>query len=82
MYLANVAGAINLQATLSASSAGLEVVQPHHPITCSGELEYDFEAGEFRCPHAGVPMSDVRTRHCLDHSVALLIIELAVKKYG
>lgn len=73
-------GSINLQATLSASSAGTEQgrYDPHHPITCAGELELDFEAGEFRCPHAGVPVNEERTTYCLQHSIALLIIELAV----
>ena len=76
-------GGINLQATLSASSAGTdEAVQPHHPITCTTELEVDFEAGEFRCQHAGVPLTDVRTQYCVDHSIALLLIELAVKELG
>ena len=83
MYLNNVNGAINLQATLSASSAITESsVAPHHPITCTGDLEVDFEAGEFRCPHAGVPLTDQRTGYCIDHSIALLIIECAVAKFG
>ncbi|HET7110219.1 MAG TPA: hypothetical protein VFI41_05065 [Gemmatimonadales bacterium] len=84
MNLTNVNGAINLQATLSASSAGSEgaPIAPHHPITRAGELEWDFEAGEFRCPHAGVPVNEQRTSHCLDHSIALLLIEEAVKAFG
>ena len=82
-HLVNVGGAINLQATLSASSAVSEApVQPHHPITCTGALEIDFEAGEFRCPHAGVPLHDERTGYCIDHSIALLIIEEAMRTYG
>ena len=77
--LRNAGGAINLQATLSASSAGTDMkVEPHHPITCAGELELDIEAGEFRCPHSGVPTAEERTTFCLQHSIALLIIELAV----
>lgn len=78
--LHHVGGVINLQATLSASSAGTDgiMIAPHHPITCAGDLEYDLEGGEFRCPHAGVPIHEERTVHCLQHSVALLIIELAV----
>lgn len=76
-------GGINLQATLSASSAmGGEVVNPHHPITCTSPLEVDFEAGEFRCQHAGVPLGELRTQYCVDHSIALLLIELAVAEFG
>jgi hypothetical protein len=81
--LAHVAGQINLQATLSASSAGSgNDVTPHHPITCTGELEVDLEAGEFRCPHAGVPLADERAVYCLQHSVAILLIEMAVRRFG
>lgn len=78
MNLTNVGGAINLQATLSASSAGTGDTNPHHPITCTGELEVDIEAGEFRCPHIGVPLSEERTVYCLQHTIALLLIERAV----
>lgn len=78
----NVGGAINLQATLSASSAGAGSWEPHHPITCTGELEFDTEAGEFRCPHLGVPIGEERTVYALQHSMAILIIELAVRAYG
>lgn len=78
-YLAAAAGGtINLQATLSASSAdpsGSGPV-PHHPITCKGQLAYD-ENGSLRCEHAATPPDDPRTRRCLDHTIALLIIELA-----
>jgi hypothetical protein len=39
------AGLMNLQATLSSASTmsndGTTVVQPHHPITCRGELRLD-----------------------------------------
>lgn len=81
--LRHVGGAINLQATLSASSAGSpdDMVAPHHPITCVGELEYDVEAEEFRCPHAGVPTSNDRTVYCVQHSIAILLIEEAVRKF-
>lgn len=71
-------GSINLQATLSASSAmgppeGLGI--PHHPITCSTELRYDGD-GTFACEHGAVPPGDIRTQFCVDHSIALLLIEL------
>jgi hypothetical protein len=69
-------GSINLQATLSASSAmsppeGVSI--PHHPITCTSTLRYD-DDGTFGCEHADVPPGDVRTQFCIDHSIALLLI--------
>lgn len=75
----NTGNTVNLQATLSASSAaGQTPIQgKHHPITCTDELEYD-EAG-LRCPHAEVPADDQRTLDCVDHSIAILLIELAVR---
>lgn len=72
-------GSINLQATLSASSAmsppeGYTLA--HHPITCASDLSYD-DDGTFGCEHATVPPGDVRTQFCIDHSIALLLIELS-----
>ena len=72
-------GSINLQATLSASSAmpppeGYPI--PHHPITCPTTLRYD-ENGSFACDHAEVEPGDLRTQYCIDHSIALLLIELS-----
>lgn len=72
-------GGINLQATLSASSAmstpdGAPL--PHHPITCTSSLTFE-EDGTFGCEHAEVPPGDVRTQYCIDHSIALLLIELS-----
>lgn len=71
-------GTINLQSTLSASSANspFPTVSPHHPITCVTELWFE-EDNTFRCEHASAPSDDVRTQFCVDHSVALLLIELA-----
>lgn len=74
-------GTINLQATLSASSAmsppeGVSI--PHHPITCTSDLRYD-DDGSFACDHATVPPGDMRTQFCIDHSIALLLIELCRK---
>jgi len=82
MMMRAVAGSqqhtINLQATLSASSAnnGL-TVNPHHPITCTSALQFE-EDGTFACEHVAVPSDDRRTKHCIDHSIAMLLIELAV----
>jgi hypothetical protein len=72
-------GTANLQATLSSCSAGTpadEVVSPHHPITCTTELRLE-DDGTFACRHAAAPSGDLRTRSCINHSVALLLIELA-----
>lgn len=76
------AGCINLQATLSASSAmaGNNVV-PHHPITCTGVLAL-YEDGSLECEHARTDPDDERTHHCIDHSIALLLIETAAKTLG
>jgi hypothetical protein len=67
-----------LQATLSSASAGSsdETTQPHHPINCSAELRLEPD-GTFSCDHASVPAGDQRTRSCVNHSLALLLIELA-----
>lgn len=79
-YLAHASdGGINLQATLSASSAmspaeGAAI--PHHPITCTTTLAFTDE-GAFSCEHAAAPPGDVRTQFCIDHSIALLLIELS-----
>jgi hypothetical protein len=72
-------GSVNLQATLSASSATGTVVtpvDPHHPITCGSELRLA-DDGTFSCRHSEVPAGDTRTQLCIDHSVALLLIELS-----
>lgn len=70
-------GQVGLQATLAASSQTPEIVSPHHPITCAnGELRYE-EDGTFSCEHASVPPNDARTRHVVQHSIALLILQLA-----
>ena len=71
-------GDLNLQATLSLSSAtgpDEEPVRPHHPITCSSPLRFE-DDGSFACSHASVPPGDGRTQSCLDHPVALLLLEL------
>lgn len=83
MYLSNTNGGVNLQATLSASSSSAhsEVAGKHHPITCTAaELEFDEDG--LRCPHASAPAGDQRTQDCVDHSVAILLIEMAVARFG
>lgn len=75
-YLYRGPEGINLQATLASASAGEQVVAPHHPITCRSDLRYEPD-GTLCCEHASVPPEDPRTRLCVHHSVAVLLIELA-----
>lgn len=76
--IAPTARTVSLQSTLSSASATStsEPVRPHHPITCSSELRFEGD-GRLECEHATAPPGDVRTQYCLDHSVALLLIELS-----
>jgi hypothetical protein len=73
-------GSVNLQATLSAASAGSgeAPLAPHHPITCGSQLRFDPD-GSFSCEHSSAPPGDTRTQLCLDHSIALLLIELSTE---
>lgn len=71
---------VSLQATLSASSAGLSDML-HHPITCvTDRLKYH-EDGSFECPHHKAPPDDRRTRACVDHTIALLLMEEAFRRF-
>jgi hypothetical protein len=74
------ANTVNLQATLStATGTGgppAPAVDPHHPITCTSELRLEPD-GTFACEHSKAPSGDPRTQFCLNHSLALLLIELA-----
>lgn len=81
-YVAGAGGCVNLQATLSASSAGADdtVISPHHPILCTDQLEYHPD-GRFSCPHAEVPENDPRTRDVLQHTIAILIMEMAAERF-
>lgn len=72
----------SLQSTLSSSSSGTKAegeaeIRPHHPITCSGALAYT-EENELVCEHASTPPNDLRTDHCIRHSLVLLLLEPAV----
>lgn len=71
---------MSLQATLSSASApagpDASAVLPHHPITCSSELRLEPD-GTLACHHSTAPAGDGRTQSCLNHSLALLLIELA-----
>lgn len=78
VYLNHNPNGGKLQATLASSTAGPPQAPgvSHHPITCRGDLRYEPD-GTFCCEHASVPPEDIRTRLCVDHSLALLLIELA-----
>lgn len=80
-YVHNQNGVVNLQATLSAASAslgGAPNYQPHHPICCQTTLRLE-EDNSFSCEHLTVPPDDPRTRSVIDHTIAMLLIELASK---
>lgn len=70
-----------LQSTLATSSAGGDQVYPHHPITCTGVLRYN-DDDSFECDHTKVTAEDVRTKQCITHSIAIMIIEEAVRRFG
>lgn len=73
----------NLQATLSAATAsdGDSKVLPHHPICCTQALMFD-EDGALACDHTKVPPGDRRTQAALNLSLATLLIEEAVRRFG
>lgn len=73
---------INLQSTLAAASSGLgDPLTPHAPITCTSKL-YLHEDGALECEHGRVPADDPRTQACLDHSIAILLVELLAQREG
>lgn len=76
---------INLQATLSSATADSALVGDlegvHHPITCVGPLYID-EDNTIRCEHSKAPPSNPRNQAILDASIAILIFQEAVKKFG
>lgn len=79
-FIMGANASINLQATISSATATNdgEVVAPHHPITCPAGLYFD-EEGELYCDHAKAPSGNSRTQASLNHSMAILILELAAK---
>jgi len=67
---------INMQATLSAATSGVgDPVSPHFPLTCTSNLRFG-EDNSLACEHVQVPPGDRRTQACIDHSIAILLIEL------
>jgi hypothetical protein len=73
------ASSINLQATLAASSSGLGDPTPHHPISCTSDLCFH-DDNTLACEHTQAPAGDPRTQACLDHSIAVLLIEVLKEK--
>lgn len=72
-------GTSQLQSTIAAATAtGASEINPHHPISCGDKIYYD-DDGTFRCEHATAPPDNVRTQQCLTHSMALLLVELAMQ---
>lgn len=76
----DASGSVNLQATISSATASHngEMVLPHHPITCSAGLYFD-EEGVMSCDHAKTEKGEYRTQAACNHSLAILLIELASK---
>ena len=76
---------INLQATLSSATAEEslkgEIEGGHHPITCASTLYLD-EDLTMRCEHSRAPASNPRNQAILDTSIAILIFQEAIKKFG
>lgn len=70
---------MQLQPAIAAATANNDYsIQPHHPITCAYKIYYE-EDGTFSCEHATAPPGDFRTRQCITHSLALLIVELGAQ---
>lgn len=79
---------VNLQATLSSATAQANpeafkgVKGLHHPITCgSGALALD-EDLTMRCEHATAEPDNYRTQDAINATIAILLFELAYKKFG
>jgi hypothetical protein len=50
-------------------------ITPHHPLACGGPLQYH-EDGTMQCEHAVTWPQDRRARTAINHSIALLILEM------
>lgn len=75
------AGSINLQSTLSASTVNSEVFLPHHPITCTTDLQFH-EDGSLECAHVRTGEGDPRTQSCLNSTLAILLFELVHERFS
>jgi hypothetical protein len=75
-YAPSGTSSFDLQATLAVSSAMAEAPpSPHHPITCTSGLRF-YDDNSLACEHAQAPPGDRRTQACIDHSIAMLLIEV------
>jgi hypothetical protein len=78
-WMAGRSGNVDLQATLRSATEGTQEageVGSHHPIACNSELRFEPD-GTLVCEHAVAPVGDIRTQHCLNLSLAVLLMELA-----
>lgn len=80
--------AIGLQSVLSQGSSELSLMSidkisgPHYPMTCTGEVLRLEEDGSLSCEHSVAHPDHPRNQAVIDASVAILLIELAVRDYG
>lgn len=56
-------------------------IHPHHPLTCATELRLN-EDMSMECDHSKAAPDNVRTRAAVTHSIAILILEEAVRRFG
>jgi hypothetical protein len=78
-WIAARSGNADLQATLRSATQGTQEageVGSHHPIECHSELRFEPD-GTLLCEHSTAPSGDIRTQHCLNLSLAVLLMELA-----
>lgn len=80
-HIVNVEGGVDLQKTLASMTQSGTVVNPHHPIDCRERL-FLFEDGRFACQHAEAPPENLRTKQCIDHSIAVLLFEELWRQRG
>lgn len=77
---------LGLQSILSQGSSESSLVSeysgPHYPICCTGEIIRLHEDGTLSCEHSSAGPDHPRNQVVIDASVAILLIELAVKEYG
>lgn len=74
-----MSGVMDLQGVLAASNPPGEISAQHHPISCRSDTLWLAEDGSMGCEHGSVSPESRRTRGCIDHSIAILIIEEASK---
>lgn len=65
----------HLQTTLAGANPPSDTSCGHHPISCKSNITLEPD-GSMTCEHLRVPADDLRTQGCLDHSIAILLIEI------